>query len=142
MIEQPFIIERVFDASIETVWKAITENELMKQWYFNLPEFKAEVGFKFSFTGGPSPEKQYVHLCEILEVIPSKKLKYTWDYQGYEGSSIVTFELFEEGLKTKIRLTHEGLETFPRDNSDFAKENFEKGWTGIIGTSLKEFVEK
>jgi hypothetical protein len=33
------------------------------------------------------------------------------------------------------------LETFPA-NPDFAKENFSKGWNQIIGTSLKEFLEK
>jgi hypothetical protein len=41
-----------------------------------------------------------------------------------------------------LKLTHEGLETFPASNTDFAKENFVAGWTHIVGTSLKEFVEK
>jgi hypothetical protein len=42
-----------------------------------------------------------------------------------------------------MRLTHAGLETFPAaENPDLKKENFEMGWTEIIGTSLKEFVEK
>ena len=44
----------------------------MKKWYFDLAEFKAEVGFKFQFSGGP-PEKQYLHLCEVTEIIPEKK---------------------------------------------------------------------
>ena len=69
-------VERLFDASISEVWQAITQKELMKQWYFDLAEFKAEIGFKFEFTGGP-PEKEYLHLCEVTEVIPEKKLTYT-----------------------------------------------------------------
>ena len=142
MDEQPFIIERTFDVPIEDVWRALTENELIKQWYFKLADFKPEVGFQFQFTGGPSPENQYVHLCEITEVIPEKKLKHSWRYDGYEGNSFVTFELFAEGDKTKLKLTHEGLETFPISNPHFAVENFAKGWTQIIGKSLKEFLEK
>lgn len=142
MTTVPFIIERTFDATAENVWRAITEKELMKQWYFDLPEFKAEVGFRFQFTGGKKPEKQYLHLCEITEVIPGKKLKHSWRYDGYEGNSFVTFELFADGDRTKLKLTHEGLETFPMSNPDFAKENFIAGWTSIIGTSLKEFLEK
>ena len=142
MTTDPFIIERIFDAPVEKVWKAITEKDLMKQWYFDLPEFKAEPGFQFQFTGGPSPDKQYLHVCEITEVIPEKKLAHSWRYDGYEGNSFVTFELFAEGNKTKLKLTHEGLETFPMSNPDFAKENFIAGWTGIIGKSLKEFLEK
>jgi len=75
-------------------------------------------------------------------VIVGKKLVYSWRYDGYEGNSIVTFELFEEGNTTRVKLTHAGLETFPKDKPDFARESFVKGWTYIIGTSLKDFVEK
>jgi uncharacterized protein YndB with AHSA1/START domain len=34
------------------VWLALTEKDLIKQWYFDLPEFRPEVGFIFEFTGG------------------------------------------------------------------------------------------
>jgi len=50
--------------------------------------------------------------------------------------------LFAEGNKTRVKLTHTGLETFPASNADFAKGNFVQGWTHIIGTSLKEYLEK
>ena len=57
--------------------------------------------------------------------------------------SFVTFELFDEDGKTRLKLTHEGLATFPvTANNDFAKINFEEGWAHITGKSLKEFVEK
>lgn len=134
-------IERLFNAPITQVWKAITEKDLMKQWNFNLEEFKPKVGFKFQFTGGPSPEKQYVHLCEIKEVIVNQKLSYSWRYQGYEGKSLVTFELFEEGNKTLLKLTHSGLETFPKSNPDLAVHNFEAGWDSLVNVSLKDFLE-
>lgn len=79
---------------------AITEPALMKQWYFTIPSFKAEKGVCFQFTGGPSPDKQYVHLCEITEVIPCKKLAHSWRYEGYAGNSLLTFELLEEADHT------------------------------------------
>lgn len=140
MNNQPFVIERTFVATAETVWKAITDKHAMKQWYFDLAEFKPEIGFEFQFTGGP-PEKQYLHLCTVTEVIPGKKLTYSWRYDGYPGNSFVTFELFDEGNTTRVRLTHAGLGTFPKDEPDFAVKNFEAGWTDIIGRSLKEFIE-
>lgn len=141
-MQQPFTIERIFNAPVSDVWAALTQKELMKEWYFDLAEFKPEVGFKFEFTGGPTPERQYLHVCEILEVIPEKKLKHSWSYDGYEGNSILTFELFAEGDKTKLVLTHEGLETFPSSNPDFALSNFAEGWTYIIHTSLENFLTK
>ena len=75
-------------------------------------------------------------------MVPGKKLQYSWRYDGYEGNSFVTFELFAEGDKTRVKLTHEGLETLAATNKDFARENFMQGWTSIIGTNLKNFVEK
>src|SRR5690242_11248760 len=118
----PFIIERVYNAPIEKVWKAITDREQMKQWYFDIKEFKPEKGFEFQFAGQGHKGEQYLHLCKITDVIKEKKLSYSWTYKGLEGYSVVTFELFKEGNTTRLRLTHEGLETFPKDNADFAKE--------------------
>jgi uncharacterized protein YndB with AHSA1/START domain len=139
MNNEPIIVERTFYAPVAKVWKAITDRDEMKKWYFDLAEFKPIAGFEFEFEGG-TENKTYLHKCKITEVIPQKKLSHTWRYDGYEGNSTVTFELFEEENKTHLKLTHEGLETFPSDNPDFAKKNFVEGWTQIIGTSLKEYL--
>lgn len=141
MTNEPFVIERIYDAPAEKVWTAITDKNAMKQWYFDIAEFRPEVGFEFQFVGG-SEEKSYVHLCKVTEVIVGRKLKYSWRYKEIEGNSFVTFELFPEGDKTKLRLTHEGIETFKTDNPDFEKKSFVAGWTDIIGSSLRNFVEK
>jgi uncharacterized protein YndB with AHSA1/START domain len=141
MKSEPFIIERVYDAPVEIIWKAISDRDEMKNWYFDLKEFRAETGFEFSFYGG-ADDREYLHLCKVIDVEPNKKLSYSWKYDGYTGESKVTFELFPEGDKTRLKLTHEGLETFPVANADFRKENFVQGWTEIIGTSLKEYVVK
>ncbi|MDR3627322.1 MAG: SRPBCC domain-containing protein [Ignavibacteriaceae bacterium] len=142
MKPEPLVIERILNAPISKVWKAITVNDEMKKWYFQLPEFRAEVGFEFTMLGGKDPDNQYQHLCKVTEVVEGKKISYSWRYDGYEGNSLVTFELFEEGNKTRIKLTHAGLETFPANNPDLARGNFEEGWKSIIGKSLKELVEQ
>jgi len=85
--------------------------------------------------------QQFKHLCKVTEVENDRKLTYSWRYEGYEGNSFVTFELFAEGDKTRLKLTHAGLETFPADKA-FAKENFVMGWTELIGNLLKKFVEQ
>ena len=141
MNNDPIIIEQVVDAPVEKVWDALTTPQLMKQWYFDIPGFRADVGFEFQFEGGTETHK-YIHKCRITEAIPGRKLSHSWRYDGYEGNSLVTFELFDEGNKTRLKLIHEGLETFPADNPDFAEGNFALGWSYIIGTSLPSFVEK
>ncbi|HEU5163936.1 MAG TPA: SRPBCC family protein [Chitinophagaceae bacterium] len=143
MINETIVIERNYNAPVEKVWKAITDTDEMKRWYFDLAEFKAEPGFEFQFYGEGKQGEKFLHLCKVIEVIPKKKLTYSWRYDGYEGNSFVTFELFSDGNKTKVRLSHTGLESFPvTSNKDFAKENFMEGWTYIIGTGLKDYLEK
>jgi hypothetical protein len=42
-----------------------------------------------------------------------------------------------------VKLTHKGIETFlPDRNPALARENFVEGWTSLIGSLLKDFVEK
>ena len=137
---KPVVKEVVLNAPIVKVWRAITNKNDMKQWYFELETFRPEVGFEFQFYGGKD-EKQYLHLCQVTEVIPGRKLAYSWRYDGNPGNSLVTFELFPEGKNTKLRLTHQGLESFGTNNPDLAKENFVEGWNTIIGKSIKAFVE-
>jgi uncharacterized protein YndB with AHSA1/START domain len=135
----PLVVERVFNAPIEKVWHAITDKDAMREWYFELAAFKPEVGFEFEFTvehAGMS----YHHLCKITEMIPQKRLVHTWRYAGHPGNSLVSFDLLAEGKKTRLRLTHTGLESFPAGES-FKRENFQKGWTSLIGEELKKFVE-
>ena len=138
-LAEAIVIERTFNASVARVWKALTDVEEMRRWYFDLKEFKPTVGFEFEFIVEHQGMK-YHHLCRITEVIPQEKLVHTWRYKGHEGDSLVTFELFDEGDKTRLKLTHTGLETFPQTPS-FARQNFMEGWMQLIGSSLKEFVE-
>jgi len=140
MKSTPIVVEAIYRAAISVVWSAISDHTEMKKWYFDLQTFEPIPGFKFQFYAG-SEGNQFLHLCEVTESIPNKRLTYSWKYDGYPGESLVTFELFEEGEHTRLKLTHTGLETFPQDQSDFAKENFEAGWKEIIGKNLKEYVE-
>lgn len=137
---KPFVIERIFNAPVEKVWKAISDKDEMKQWYFDLSEFQPAVGFEFKFVAG-NDKKQWIHVCKITEVITFKKLSYSWRYDGYAGISYVTFELFEDGNKTRLKLTHSGLENFPSAVPELKKENFAEGWTQIIGKNLNAFLE-
>jgi uncharacterized protein YndB with AHSA1/START domain len=132
-------IERTFNTPVAKVWEALTEVEQMRQWYFDLKEFKPEVGFEFEFVV-EHEGNNYHHLCKVTEVIPQKKIAYTWRYKGEPGDSLVTIELFGEEEKTRLKLTHEGIESFPKTPA-YARKNFEAGWTAIIGTELKQFLE-
>ena len=114
----------------------------MKKWYFDIAEFEPVVGFEFEFTAGDD-NKLYVYLCKVTEVVTDKKLCYTWRYEELPDIvTLVTFELFAEGGQTRVKLTHEGVDQFPADNTAYARKNFVSGWDEIIGTNLKKFAEQ
>lgn len=141
MKHEPFVLERSFHAPADQLWQALTDKDKMKEWYFDLDEFKAEPGFEFQFSAG-TDDKKYLHICKVTVVIPGKKLAYSWKYKDYPGESLLSFELFAEGDFTRLKLTHSGLESFPQDNPDFARKSFEGGWDDIVNTSLKNYIER
>lgn len=142
MNSDPIIIEQTFNVPDSKVWNAITVKDEMKNWYFQLEEFEPVVGFKFQFFAGDEKNKQYLHICEITEVIKNKKITYSWKYDGYPGISFVTFEIMEQNQKSLLKLTHKGVESFASGGLDFAKNNFIKGWTYLIQSSLSDYLEK
>ena len=139
MSTTPVIVERVFNKPVTLVWKALTNLDQLKQWYFELADFKASVGFEFEFYGGKDENRQYLHHCKITEVVKEKKLSYTWRYVGYPGNSTVTFEFFDQGDSTRLRLIHSGIESFG-SNPDFAKDEFTVGWTMFLNDALNDFL--
>ena len=134
------VVEQAFDDSKETVWKAITEHNQMIKWFFdNIPEFKPEVGFEtqFNVTAG---ERDFLHLWAITEAIPFQKIVYDWRYKDYPGVGTVTFEIFEQGDGSLLRVTTEGIESFPQDVPEFSHESCEGGWKYFIQGNLKDYL--
>ncbi|MBA9073044.1 uncharacterized protein YndB with AHSA1/START domain [Flavobacterium gossypii] len=141
METKPLVLERTYNAPIQKVWDAITNRDQMKEWYFDFEEFKPEKGFKFQFTGGDE-KVQYLHECEVLVSDPPNKISYSWRYPEYKGYSVLTWELFSEAEnRTRLRLTHEGLESFPQENPNFRVESFTGGWNYFVNEALPAFVE-
>lgn len=140
--EEPVIVEQAFNASIETVWNAITKLDHMRQWFFeNIPSFEPEVGFETQFNV-QSQDRHFLHQWKVTEVSPLEMIKCNWKYEGYSGDSSVLFELFEENNVTKLRLTHHVLESFPDDVPEFKRESCVEGWNFFIRKNLKEYLER
>ena len=136
--DAPVVVERLLDAPVATVWTAITSPDAIRQWFCEFKDFEATEGREFEFTA-EDKGVSYLHHCKVTEVIPEQRIAYTWRYAGHPGDSLVTFDLSPEGARTKVKVTHTGLETFP-PLAAFAKGNFEQGWTALVGTLLPEYL--
>ena len=138
--DPPIIVEQTFHVSINRLWKAVTNLEEMRSWFFeNIEAFEAEVGFKTQFKV-QSQERTFTHLWKIIEVIPFKKIVYNWKYEEYPGDSFVTFELFKEGNETRLKLTTKVIEDFPEDIPEFKLESCKQGWKYFIQQQLKNYI--
>lgn len=134
------ITEQVFNVPEKQLWSAITRKDEMSQWFFNnIPEFEPKVGFETSFLVS-SEERDFTHLWKVTEVIPDKKIAYTWQYKEYLGQSKSSFEISENINQSTLKITCTGLETFPGTIPEFSRESCQQGWRYFMNR-LKGYIE-
>jgi uncharacterized protein YndB with AHSA1/START domain len=132
-------IEVFFEVSKEKVWEAITNTDAMKVWYFDIANFNLNIGTKFSFYEGG--KKEYLHEGEVLKVEVNKLFQHTWLHpEQSKGSSVVTWKIDEVEGKTKVTLTHEGVENFADAGPNFTIANYEMGWNALVKTNLRNYL--
>ena len=133
----PLIKDFEYNVTIHQVWQALTDIRKLKEWYFpQLQKFKPVVGYKFYFDDSSSEyHKEWI----VTKVEKDKTFAHSWAYIGYPGTSEVIFDLFANGNKTILRVTHKGLETFP-NHPHFRRERFESGWDNLLGQNLKHLL--
>lgn len=99
---------------VETVWEFLTNSELLAQWLMK-NDFKPIVGHKFSFHAAPRIKIGFDGnvYCEVLELVPNKKLSYSWRGGPGKGKitldSVVTWTLRPVDGGTELRLEHSGF---------------------------------
>ncbi len=139
--DDPVVVEQTYRASVDTVWNAITQIDLMRQWYFDdIPSFEPEVGFETQFNVR-CQGRDFLHVWTVTDVAPLRLTEYNWKYEGYPGDSLVVFELFEQSDSTKLRLTHRVDESFPEEVPEFSRDSCLAGWTFFVKQRLKGSLE-
>jgi len=68
-----------FPHPTEMVWEYLTKPELMEQWLMK-NDFQPIVGHDFQLRTGPilSLDFDGIFYCKVLEIVPFKKLSYSW----------------------------------------------------------------
>jgi uncharacterized protein YndB with AHSA1/START domain len=99
----------------ETVWEYLTKPELMAQWLMK-NDFQPVVGHHFQFRTNPIPSLNFdgVVYCSVLEIVPFKKLSYSWQSGPGEGKisleSVVVWNLMPTDKGTELFLEHGGFD--------------------------------
>lgn len=140
--QDPIRIEISLDATASKVWEALTNVTQMRKWYFeNIPGFKPEEGFEAKFKV-KSGERTFTHIWKITEVIPFKKISYTWKFEEYPGEGLSIFELTKKNNITHLKLESQVLKPYPNDIPEFKRESGEAGWHYLINKNLVAFLQK
>lgn len=123
----------------EVVWEYLTKPELIAQWLMK-NNFEPTIGHEFNFHASPMPDMDFdgIFYCKVLEIVPFKKLSYSWDFGPGDGSftrSVVNWTLTEKDNGTELLLIHRGFEGTNNFLSMF--NSMEKGWLELIQKLLK-----
>jgi uncharacterized protein YndB with AHSA1/START domain len=130
------VVDEVFPHAPETIWKALTNGELIGRWLMAPTGFEAVEGNSFTFQTTPGGAWDGVIRCRVLEVIPNERFAFAWT-GGHESNvgygsrldTIVTFTLAREAQGTRLRLVHSGFD-LPRNETAF--QGMSDGWPKVV----------
>ena len=133
---QEIVVDEVFPHAPETIWKALTNGELIGRWIMVPTGFEPVKGTHFTFQTTPAGAWDGVIHCQVLEVIPNERLTYAWK-GGHETNigygapldTVVTWTLSRVEGGTRLRLVHSGFIT-PTNDSAF--KTMSGGWTKVV----------
>ncbi len=103
MSERKVERETVVEAEPERVWEALTDDDLLSDWFADDAELDPVEGGDVSFGSG---EKERRGTVERVE--EERELSFTWSRSG-EGESLVTFRLEPLEVGTRILVVEEAL---------------------------------
>lgn len=142
---------RILDAPVATVWRYLVDPKLRGEWFAGGAtdtHAGGEIELVFdhdnlSADDVPYPEAYAAHkgaraVEKIVRYEPEKALAFSWD-GGEEGTA--TFELFPEGERTRLVLTHNGI------SGPAGLANFGGGWHShlavlaakLSGSTVRDF---
>ena len=134
---QAEVISFEFDLhhSIEKVWRALVDPELLSQWLLPVLDFALEPGATFAFQAPPQPGWDGTVNCRFREIEARRTLSYTWTVGDID--TIVTFALAPTASGTRLSLIQSGFK--PDQKKNFGGARY--GWR-MMGGRLVDVLEK
>jgi uncharacterized protein YndB with AHSA1/START domain len=125
-------IERIINAPCALVFNAWTDPKQMVQWWSPedvkclsvVADLKIGGAYRIHMV---ADDGNHVAVGKYLEIVPNKRLRFTWEWEHYAmPESMVTVEFEDLGKTTRLTLTHAGLP----DREDVP--DHKSGWTSAI----------
>ena len=144
LAEKPSLtLSRHYPVAPEKVYRAWTDPKAVSRWWgpgpgepVSLAELDVRVGGSFRIVFGGSDGKMHECAGTYKEVVPNKKLVFTWCWPNStpERISVVTIEFRVVGKGTDLIFKHEQL------FDEAARDGHKRGWTGALD-KLEHFLK-
>ena len=110
--DREIVMERVFNAPREIVFKAYTDPNLIPRWWgprkytTTVDRMDVRVGGAWRFVQRDAAGNEYAFNGEYREIAPPGRLSYTFEFEGMPGHVLIeTLTFAEQGGKTKLTVT-------------------------------------
>lgn len=138
--DEQIVVVNLYDHPVNKVWKAITDFDEMRLWYFSkIDQFEPVIGSKSNFLVEVE-DRRYTHMWEVTEVVANEKIRYNWKYEEHEGDSFVNFVLNKLGEKTELILSCDVVADFSSEIPEFQRENCIAGWNYFLNGRLRDHL--
>ena len=132
---RPIVKEVVIDAPPSKVWPHLVDPEKVVGWL--MPnDFKARVGSSFFLDCTAQGKVD----CVVKELVPEKRLVYSWQSKETRVETTVTITLTVEGKRTRVKLVHSGWDALPPADQDRIMGGFDQGWSDHIERLREQVV--
>ena len=141
--QKPFLnLVRKYPVAPGKVWRAWTDPEAVRKWWgptpgepVSLAELDVRVGGRFRIVFGGADGRMHECAGEYREVVPSRKLVFTWSWPRTtpERISLVTVAFNAVNGGTELDFRHEQL------FDEAARDGHKRGWNGTLD-KLAEFL--
>jgi uncharacterized protein YndB with AHSA1/START domain len=131
---ETIVVERVINASPETIFDFWTDSEKIKIWLASDARLDPRPdGEAYLQMGGHVAKGPFTNNGHFLVVEPHSHLEFTWGFEEPivgvpPESSVVSVDLIPQDEGTLVRVTHTGLPA-GRDSSPFSER---VGWTSML----------
>src|SRR5262245_42312302 len=94
-------IETIYAHPPQHVWMALTDSDAMAEWLM-ANDFQPRLGHRFQFRTKPAPGFNGIVQCEVTELVPLRRLAYSWKGGGINTVVSWTLEPVPEGTRVVL----------------------------------------
>ena len=129
--EREIHVERIFNAPRDRVWRAMTEPELLAQWWGRgnklvIEKYELERGGHWRFVEH-TDHGAFGFEGRFREIIPPERLVLTFEFDGMPGHVVVNFMTLEDLGDGRTKLIADSLFLTREDRDGMMSSGMEQG---------------